>query len=74
MTAFQGIGKLLIIIGGILLILGVVFLFSPKIPFLGKLPGDFSIRGKGFSIYIPIATCIVLSVLLTIILNIFFRK
>jgi hypothetical protein len=74
MTAFQGIGKMLIIVGGILIIIGIVFLISPKIPFLGRLPGDFGIRGKGFSIYIPIATCIILSMLLTIILNIFFRK
>lgn len=68
------LGKTLIIIGGIIVLAGVVILLAGKIPFLGKLPGDISIKGKGISIYFPIVTCLVVSVVLTLILNLIFRK
>ena len=70
----QTLGKTLIIIGGIILLAGAVILLAGKIPFLGKLPGDISFKGKGFSIYFPIVTCLVVSVILTIIANLIFRK
>jgi hypothetical protein len=70
---FQTLGKTLLLVGGILVILGLVFLLGGKIPFLGKLPGDISIKKEGLSIYLPIATCIVLSIALTIVANLFFR-
>ena len=68
------LGKTLIIIGGIIALIGVILLLAGKIPFWGRLPGDFSIKGKGFSIYFPIVTCLVVSVFLTIIVNLIFRK
>jgi hypothetical protein len=48
--------------------------FSDKIPLIGKLPGDFAIKRKGLTIYLPVVTSILLSVLITILLNIFGRK
>jgi hypothetical protein len=45
-----------------------------KIPFLGRLPGDISIKKEGLSVYLPIATCLLLSIILTVIANLFFRK
>jgi hypothetical protein len=70
----QWIGKLLVVAGIALVLLGLFFLFGPKIPFLGKLPGDIHIKGKNVDVYIPIVTCLLLSLLLTIILNLFFRR
>jgi hypothetical protein len=67
------IGRLLILAGGVLVILGVIMLFADRIPFLGKLPGDIFIRKGHFSLYVPIVTMLIISVLLTIILNLFGR-
>ncbi len=58
-------GKMLVILGGVLVVLGVLLMVVEKIPFLGKLPGDIAIRREHFQIYIPIATSIVLSLLLS---------
>lgn len=67
----QPLGKLMIIAGGILIVVGVLFLFGDKIPLIGMLPGDIVIRKKNVTIYIPIVTSILLSVLLTILLSLF---
>ena len=71
---FHNFGKMLILIGAIVVIIGLIMTFWDKIPFLGKLPGDFSFKGKGYAVYIPLATGLIISLLLTLILNIFFRK
>ena len=68
------IGKILIIIGVIFLLLGALFVADGKIPLLGKLPGDFTIKGKNFIVYIPLATGLVLSILISVILNLIGRK
>jgi tellurite resistance protein TehA-like permease len=70
----NALAKMLIIFGGIIVIVGVVMLAAGKTSFLGKLPGDINIKGKSFSIYVPIVTCIVVSVILTLIVNLIFRK
>lgn len=62
-------GRLFLVLGFFFLLLGVLFLISPRIPFLGKLPGDLFYQGKNFRIFFPLATCILLSLLLTLILN-----
>jgi len=67
-------GKMLILVGAVLVLAGVALTFFDKVPFAGKLPGDFVIKGKGLTIYLPIATSIILSIVLTILLNIFGRK
>ncbi len=74
MEHLSGLGKTLILLGAILAAVGVVFLVAPKIPFLGKLPGDIHLRGKNWSLYFPVVTCIVISVVLTILMNLFSRK
>ncbi len=74
MNAFQGFGKFLIFFGIVLILLGLIFTIIPKIPYLGRLPGDIYIKKGNFTFYFPLATCIILSLLLTIILNIIFRK
>jgi hypothetical protein len=65
------LGKTLIILGIILTVAGAVLLAAPKIPWLGKLPGDITYQGKGFTFYFPLATCVLLSVVLSLILYLF---
>ncbi len=70
------IGKVLIIAGLAIVILGVAFLFLDKIPFIGKLPGDITIRKKDYALFFPLGTSIAISLLLTAVLYIIslFRK
>lgn len=63
-------GKILLIVGGIIVILGLILVFSQHVPFLGKLPGDVFIKREGFSFYFPIVTMLVLSIVITIIVNV----
>jgi len=65
------IGKMLIILGIILIIVGIGFLFGDKIPFIGKLPGDILIKKERFSFYFPITTSIIISIILTILFSLF---
>lgn len=65
------IGKMFIILGVILIIVGIAFVFGDKIPFLGKLPGDIMIKKERFSIYLPITTSIIVSIILTILFSLF---
>jgi hypothetical protein len=68
MDQFNGLGKILIVAGGLIVILGLIILFSGKIPFLGKLPGDLYFKGKNWSFYFPLATSILISIILSLIL------
>jgi hypothetical protein len=67
------LGKILIIVGVLFLIFGLVLTSKLHIPWLGKLPGDIQIKRDNFHFYFPIATSILLSLLLSLILY-FFRK
>ena len=66
-------GRFLLIAGTVLLVLGFVFLLSDKIP-LGRLWGDLKFGNDRFRIYFPIATCVVISIIITLIVNFFSRK
>lgn len=68
------VAKIIIILGAALIALGVMLPYVAKLDFFGKLPGDIKIEKENFSFYFPIATCIVLSILLTLLGNLFFRK
>lgn len=65
----EGLGKILLIVGGIIVVLGLLLVFSQHIPFLGKLPGDIFLKKNGFSFYFPIVTLLILSILITVIVN-----
>ena len=58
-------GWFLVIIGLVVTAIGLVWLFAPSIPLLGKLPGDIRIERDGFRFHFPFTTCILLSLLLT---------
>ncbi|WKZ33687.1 MAG: DUF2905 domain-containing protein [Thermodesulfobacteriota bacterium] len=69
-----GVGKTLIIIGIIILIIGLFVSFGPRIPYLGKLPGDIYVKRDNFVFYFPLATSIIVSLVLTLMLYLFFRR
>ncbi|MCD6165593.1 DUF2905 domain-containing protein [candidate division KSB1 bacterium] len=67
-------GRLLIFLGIIIIFVGALFSLLGKVPFLGKLPGDILIQKKNFTFYFPLVTCILLSLVLSLLLHLFFRK
>jgi hypothetical protein len=73
MNHWEGWGKILIILGLLLGGVGVILLFLPKIPWLGRLPGDLIFRRGNFTFYFPLVSCLILSLLLTLFFNIFKR-
>ncbi len=69
------LGRLLILAGLFLVVLGALITISPRIYFpLGRLPGDILIRKENFTFSFPIVTCLIVSLLLTLLLNFFFRR
>jgi hypothetical protein len=71
------LGKVIILFGVVLILLGGIIILFGKIPFIGKLPGDIHIQKKSFSFYFPMASSILISLILSllfILFNIFFRK
>lgn len=66
------IGKILLGIGGIIALVGVVFLLGGRIG-LGRLPGDIIIRRENLTIYFPITTMIIISIILTLIFSLLRR-
>jgi uncharacterized protein HemY len=60
-------GKILIFSGFLLILIGLVFSFAGKIPYFGKLPGDIYIKRENFTFYFPITTCILISIIISII-------
>jgi hypothetical protein len=72
----SALGRILIITGAAIIILGVALLFLDKVPFIGRLPGDIVIKRKNFTLYFPLGTSILISLLLTaiiFIINLFRR-
>jgi hypothetical protein len=69
----EGLGKTLIFIGIVLVLFGVIFLLGGKIPWLGHLPGDITIERERFTFYFPLATCLLVSVLISLVVY-FFRR
>ena len=65
------LGKLLILLGVFIILIGVFLLVGEKIPWVGRLPGDIIIRKKNFTFYFPIATSILISIILTLLFTLF---
>lgn len=77
MDDLSAIGRLFIVVGAMLLIVGLILAFGSRVPFLGslgKLPGDIVYRRGNTTIAIPIVTSLLLSLLLTLILNVISRR
>jgi len=61
------IGKMLIIFGVAAIVIGGILMLSGKVPWIGRMPGDILVRKKNFTFYFPLATSILISILLTLI-------
>ena len=70
---FQPIARALIILGLILCGFGLLLLTAPKIPWVGRLPGDLSLHRDGFSFYFPMTSCLLASLLVSVLFWIFGR-
>jgi len=66
-----GFGAVMVVLGGILLLAGNL---SGKVPWIGRLPGDIYIERGTWSFYFPLATSIIISIVLTLIASVFFRR
>ncbi len=64
----ESLGKILMILGIVLVAAGALVTFAGKVPFIGKLPGDIYVSRKGFSFYFPITTSILISIFLSFII------
>jgi len=66
-------GKMLIGIGIAVILIGMIMTAGPKIPWIGKLPGDIAIQRENFTFYFPLTTCIIISIILTLLFYLFRR-
>lgn len=66
-------GKILMVCGGLMLLVGALLTWNDKLPWLGRLPGDIVIQRENFSFYVPLATCLLLSVILSLLMALFRR-
>ena len=67
----DAIGRTLVIAGAVTVVVGLALMFAGKVPLVGRLPGDVSFGGNGWTVYAPIATSIVVSLVLTAALSLF---
>jgi Protein of unknown function (DUF2905) len=74
MMPFNGVGKLLILLGGLLIIIGAAIVLVGKIPGLGKLPGDIYVERRNFTFFFPLTTSILISVILSVVLHLLSRR
>ncbi len=68
MRAMEDLARLLLVAGAALAALGAILLLAGRIPWLGRLPGDIAIERENVRIYIPIATCLLVSAAITLVL------
>jgi uncharacterized membrane protein YkgB len=68
---FGPLGKMLILLGVFIILIGVLLVIGEKIPWIGRLPGDIIIRKKNFTFYFPIVTSILISIILTLLFTLF---
>lgn len=67
MVMISGMGKTLIFVGVVLIVIGAVFLLAQRFPWIGRLPGDIYIKRENFTFYFPLTTCILISVILSLV-------
>ncbi len=66
--SLQPLGKMLVVLGVVILLIGLFLMFFDRVPMIGKLPGDIIIRRKNFTFFFPLTSMIVISLLLTLVL------
>jgi len=71
--SFDSLGRMLIFMGLIVVGIGVLLLIIGRVPGLGRLPGDIYIKREGFTFYFPLMSAIIISIVLSLLFNLFFR-
>ena len=74
MRGFESFAKLLIMFGLILAAVGGLLLLVGRVPYIGRLPGDIYIQRKNFTLYFPLVSSILLSIILTLLFSFFSRR
>ena len=74
MDGAEWLGRVLIVIGAVVLVTGVVLLMGPRIPLLGNLPGDIRIQRENVTVFIPLGTMLLVSVVVSLILGLLNRR
>ena len=72
--ATESMGRMILYIGVVLVLIGGFFILVSKVPWFGRLPGDISFRRGGITLFIPFTTMVLVSVVLTLLLNIIWRR
>lgn len=72
--AVESLGRLLILIGVIVIAVGALLVVFGKLPWIGRLPGDIVLKREGFTLYFPVVTMLLLSIILTILFNLLGKK
>jgi hypothetical protein len=73
-SAMEPMGRVLIVVGLLIAVVGVVMVFGSRIPVLGHLPGDITIKGENVTIFIPLGTMLVISILASVVLALLNRR
>lgn len=74
MMAVESIGKALIFLGIVMIFIGTIFVLFGKVPWFGRLPGDLVIKNENMTVYFPIATMLIISVILTVLFNMIAKR
>lgn len=69
----RDVGRLLVLAGAVLVVVGALVWLAPGVPLLGRLPGDIRIERPGFRLYLPLASCLLVSAVLSAALWLFAR-
>ncbi|HET7830413.1 MAG TPA: DUF2905 domain-containing protein [Candidatus Limnocylindrales bacterium] len=73
-VGMEPMGRVLIVVGLLIAVVGVVMVFGSRIPILGHLPGDITIKGENVTIFIPLGTMIVVSIVASLVLAVLNRR
>jgi hypothetical protein len=68
---FGPLGKMLVLLGALLIVVGLFFWLGDRIPWIGRLPGDIFFKRGKFMFYFPLVTCIIISIILTVLFSLF---
>jgi len=71
MTGLSELGRVILVLGLVLVVVGLLLMMGGKVPWLGRLPGDITIQRGSFRFYFPLVTCLLLSLLVTLLFRLF---